>query len=225
MRDDAAVLASGDASAALGGFLITGRSGLLSGPSVATHRGWCPVESLTLGDRVLTFDHRMQAVTDIQRDVFAPPEGILPDDQRLVRVPAGALFNDHETFLMPEQGVIIESDEVCDAMGDPYAVVPANALLGLRGIEPVEPGPLLQVTTLAFDGDEAIYLEGDLLVYCPHPQQPLFDTGAQNPLYPVLSGASARNVAARLLGGGHDEGGLVAPFPGTSQGAFPALSA
>lgn len=184
------------------GMLITGQSGFTAGTQVASERGWCPVEDLKVGDRVLTFDHGMQTVMDIQRERIHLPA--LPSPRRYwpMLVPAGALFNNRPMWLMPEQGMLVESDAAEDVLGDPFAVVPARMLDGLRGIAPADPGPQISVTTLAFARDQVIYLEGGMLAMCPHPE-PVWGSGAASGrLYEPVDGAQARYVVDSLIRGG-----------------------
>lgn len=197
--DGSAALPSSEARATLGGFLITGQSGLLSGTYVASNLGWRPVEALAAGDQVLTFDNGMQTVTDIQREVYDAPQAHLSGHQRPVIVPAQALYNRRDLWLMPEQGLLVESEEFSDAAGDPYVVVPAETLIGLRGIEVASTDETLETTTLAFARDEVIYVEGGLLAHCPHPLQLLFEHNDEVSLYNVLNRADARRVAKRLI--------------------------
>ena len=193
-------LPSQNSSAAFGGFLITGQSGLLAGTHVASNLGWRPVEALTVGDQVLTFDHGMQTVLDIQRESYVTPQTALDSLHRPVHVPAEALYNRRDIWLMPEQGLLVESDEAEDAVGDPYAVISANMLSGLRGISSGISAGDIEVITLAFAKDEVVYVEGGMLAYCPHPRQLLFDGTMQRaPLYNVLNGASARYVVDCLI--------------------------
>ncbi|MEY8840691.1 Hint domain-containing protein, partial [Cribrihabitans sp. XS_ASV171] len=113
-------------------------------------------------EKVLTFDHAMQTVTDIQRERFVFPDHALPDDRLPVHVPEGALFNRRDLWLMPEQGMLIECEAVHDAVGDPYAVIPARLLCGLRGIQTGRPANAVEVVTLAFAQDEVVYVEGGM---------------------------------------------------------------
>ena len=41
--------------------------GLMAGTRVASNLGWRAIEALAVGDMVLTFDHGMQAITEVRR--------------------------------------------------------------------------------------------------------------------------------------------------------------
>ena len=167
--------------------LITGQNGFVAGTRVAGSPGWQAVEKLDEGDLVLTFDHGMQPIVDIQRETLVMPNSTLPGAQHPVLVPSGTINNQREIWLMPEQGLLVESDVAVDAMGDPFSVVPSRALLGFRGVRTAVPGETLEVTTLAFEQDEVIYAESGLLMYCPRPRQILSGTkAAEETLYNVL---------------------------------------
>lgn len=189
-----------EALAAFGDMLITGQSGLLSGTRVPSNLGWRSVEELKVGDLVLTFDNAMQPIVDIQRETLVLPEGRNLGAQQPVRVPKGALFNRQELWLMPDQGMMVESEVAQDVLGDPYAVVPARMLVGFRGIESGLPGDRLNVTTLAFRRDEVVYLEGGMLAHCPCPQQVLNRPGVSaRGMYDVLEGRAARYLVNCLI--------------------------
>jgi hypothetical protein len=199
-------------SGAMDGLLITGQSGFVSGIHVASNRGWRAVDTLSVGDKVLTFDHGMQTVVDIQRETLFAPEHSLSRSQCPVLVPKGAMNNRKDIWLMPDQGMLVESDVAIDAQGDPFAVVPARALKGLRGIRSAPQLDHLNITTLAFANDEVVYVEGGLLAFCPRPRCILTDAaspGAQ--LYDVLDMRAARSLVECLID--EDAGGALVCDP------------
>lgn len=189
-----------DAGATLSDILITGDAGFLSGMHVATAFGWRAVEDLRAGDLVLSFDHGLQPIMDIQRETRLPAESGFRGDQSLILVPKGALENGADIWLMPEQGVLVESDTVLDIMDEPFAVLPAQALKGFRGIRSQVPQDPLRITTLAFRDDEVIYVEGGLLGYCPRPRSFLMDDPHTVPgLYDMLPPRAARYLVGCLI--------------------------
>lgn len=181
-----------DRSSAIEGLLITGQSGFISGTHVASNLGWRAVESLRVGDKVLTFDHGMQTITDIQRQSQAWLGRKLPKTHLPLMVPRGALYNRRDMWLMPDQGLLVESESIEDALGDPFAVIPASVLHGFRGIERSDPGERPDVTILAFAQDEAVYVEGGMLAHCPKPRCILRDDiNTSQSIYDVLNISSA----------------------------------
>ncbi len=186
-------LRASEISGAMDGMLITGQTGFIGGTHVASNLGWRGVDALCAGDLVLTFDHGMQPIVDIQRELlFMPADGV-PEAHCPVLIPEGALHNRTDMWLMPEQGLMVESDAAIDALGDPFAVVPAQALIGFKGVRRAEEYDRLEVTTLAFANDEVVYVEGGMLAHCPRPRRILTDMAEpEQPLYDVLNLHDAR---------------------------------
>ena len=162
--------------------------GLMAGTHVASSLGWRPVEAITVGDNILTFDNAMQPVVEIRRDVKWRDATSIPEARWPVRIPAGAMGNRCDLTVFPNQGILVESDAANDPQGDPFAVVPAVALDGSRGIHRVAPQHQVEIVTLYFEQDQVIYVEGGTLAYCPHPGDLVGDDLAQSAcFYDVLS--------------------------------------
>jgi len=187
-------------SGAMDGLLITGQAGFVAGTHVASNLGWRAVEALSVGDKVLTFDHGMQTIVDIQRETLFAPENTLPPAQCPILVPRGAMNNRKEMRLMPDQGMLVESDAAIDALGDPFAVVPARVLKGLKKIRSAPPVDRLDITTLAFANDEVVYIEGGMLAHCPRPRCILTEAATiEGSLYDVLDTRRARFLVDCLI--------------------------
>lgn len=137
--------------------------GLTSGTRIATATGWRAVETVAVGDRVQTFDNGVQAVVAVTRSSQSVDADTTPAFAEPIDVPAGALGNDEPMVLLPEQAVMIESDAAEALTGDPFALVPAKALVGFRGIERFRAVRAYEVVTLHFANDEVIYVEGGAL--------------------------------------------------------------
>lgn len=183
-----------------GDVLITGQAGLLAGTSVASNLGWTRVERLSVGDKVLTFDHGMQMVSDIQRDTIHAGDMMLSGAERPLQVPAGALHNQDTLLLMPDQGLMIESEDVSDPNGDPFAVIPARALNGVWGIGPADPMARLDITILSFLQDDVVYLKGGVMAYCPRPRTILTDLPTRSETeYTVLDPFTAHSIVEDML--------------------------
>ncbi len=141
--------------------------GLMAGTKVASNLGWRVIEALTVGDSVLTFDHGMQQITEIRRQTFWLDAPDTNPASWPVIVPVGALDNREELTLLADQGIVVESDAAADAFGDPFAVVPAHALEGVRGITRAAPMQKVELIAVYFEGEEVIYVEGGALIHCP----------------------------------------------------------
>lgn len=183
------------------GGLATLTHGLMVGTRVASNLGWRPIEALTVGDKVLTFDHGMQPIAEIRRaylwlDAPETAEALWP-----VVVPVGALGNREELSLLPDQGVMVETDGAMDAMGDPFAVLTARALVGVRGITRRRPMHRVELISLYFDAEQVIFAEGGALIHCPPNLTALdrfIEVGGEA-RYPVLDGAEAQVLADFIM--------------------------
>ncbi|MCA1776857.1 MAG: Hint domain-containing protein [Loktanella sp.] len=142
-------------------------TGLVAGTKVATKMGWRVVEAIAPGDMVLTFDGGMQEVKNVTRQVVWAGGDLRDPDSWPLFVPAGALGNQADMSLMPGQAVLVESDTAEAVFGDPFAMIPAKALDGFRGITPTAPSPRIEVVTLEFAQDEVVFANIGALFFCP----------------------------------------------------------
>jgi hypothetical protein len=140
--------------------------GLVEGTTVATQDGWRAVESLRKGESVLTFDGGAQRVIAVLRDQIWGGLGSCPEHLWPLHVPQGVIGNGREMLVMPHQGVLIESDEITDQWGDPYAVVPAAALAVLDGVEREEPYGTVEVVLPIFEEDQMVFADQGALCFC-----------------------------------------------------------
>lgn len=177
----------------------TGEGGFLTGTHVASNLGWRPVEALSVGDRVLTFDHGMQVIVEMRRETILISESDQTDAQCPLLVPQDALHNRVEMWVMPDQGILLESDLAVDAQGDPFVVVPACALEGYRGIQRASAGQRLELVMPRFAQDEVIYLEAGLLGYSPMPRNILETAQPEDGIYRVLAQDAARDLVVNII--------------------------
>jgi Hint domain len=139
-------------------------SGLTAGTRVATGREWRAVERLSVGDRLMTFDNGLQSIVAITKSTHFAAAGDMPAFAVPIHVPIGAIGNDEPLVLLPEQIVMIESDAAEALTGDPFALVPAKALEGFRGIDRIRGLRPVETLTLHFENDEVIFAEGGALL-------------------------------------------------------------
>ena len=175
-------------------------TGLIAGTRIATTMGWRQVEAIAVGDTVLTFDNGMQTVAEVNRTTAWVDAPWTAESMWPVHIPAGALGNYVEMTVPVEQGLMIECEAALDQHGDPYVIVPALSLAGLRGITRRAPSEQIEVVTLTFEAEQVIYAEGNLLAHCPA-SYVLLDvmlSGGQ-PAYDVLSVKDATFLAERLI--------------------------
>ncbi len=168
---------------------VTGvMSGLIEGTRVATAMGWRPVEAIAAGDKVLTFDAGLQVVTRIDRRAVWAGDTACPARFWPLEVPAGALGNREMMHLLPNQGVMLESDAAELVYGDPFTLLPAQALDGVNGIHRVPPRHGIDVVILHFETEQIVFANSGALFFAPSSRDLLdraFD-GDAAPLYTVL---------------------------------------
>ena len=144
-----------------------GDAGLLAGTRVATAMGWRPVEAIAEGDRVLTFDHGLQAVEKVVRVRLWPDPADCAARFWPLHVPAGALGNRDAMHVLPGQNVMIESDAAEDLYGDPFSLIPAKAVEGAAGVHRVPPEADIEVIVLHFARDQIVFANNGALFLCP----------------------------------------------------------
>lgn len=198
-----------EATGAVDGGTFAAR-GLLAGTRVGTSMGWRAVEALAPGDMVLTFDNGLQPLVEVRRETYWHND-VAMGDVNVVMVPAGAMGNSVDVTLLPDQGVLIESEAACDAQGDPFAVLRAKALDGFRGIIRAAPEPQMQVITLVFENEEVIYAEGGILLHCPRAMMRLDDLGHTLPAYEVVADRNAAFLVECMAV--EARGGALVPHP------------
>lgn len=142
-------------------------TGMISGTRVATAIGWRDVGALQVGDQVLTFDGGIQTIMAVTRRVLWDGAGACPRRFWPLLVPVGGMENAKPMRVLPHQGVMIESDAAEEALGDPFALIPALALEGVSGIERIFPNDTIEVISIVFERDHMIYVEEGALFFCP----------------------------------------------------------
>lgn len=181
--------------------------GLVAGTRIATAMGWRPVEAMAAGDSVMTFDHGLRPVVSVTRCQLWTGTSPCPRHLMPLAVPTGALGNGSPMLLLPEQNVLIESDLAESVFGDPFALIPAAALEGFRGIDRITPHQRVEVVVLHFEEDEVIYANGTGMIHCGSVHGStvtnLFDDSA---LYSALPLDMARAI---VKGMGEAEGARV----------------
>ena len=187
-----------ETSAARDGAAIN-TTGLLSGCYVAAASGWRPVESVAVNDMLLTFDYGLWPVREVRRETLCVAGMLTPSVYDSVFVPANALGNTKDIELLPDQGVLIESDAACDVHGDPFAVVLARSLVGFRGIRRTPARREIEVITLVFARAQVIYANGGALVHCPPAEVCLSDFGKTRDTYDVIPSDEAEFLVECMM--------------------------
>ncbi len=180
--------------------VATGHPGLIQGTMVATSQGWRCVETLNEGDEVLTFDNGLCPVKQVRHSRMTLGQTDSDAMMSPLYVPRDTMGNRFPLWLRADQGVLIEHDLVEDALGDPFAVVPACALEGYRGITRAATQVHMDLVQLTFDEDEVIYVEDGMLAYCPTLSDLLQRSlSPQDHLYTVMSKNGARELVIDMI--------------------------
>lgn len=169
------------------------QTGITAGTRVASNLGWRAVEKLAVGDKLLTFDNGMQVITDIRRRKLRLGAAGGRDGEQVVIVPAGALGNRNAIGLAAGHGVMLEAEDDPHQEEDPFSVVPARILIGLRGIHATPADHEVDLITLVFEHEEVIYAEGGLLLHCAAPVGSNL-SDAQGSPYRVLCAQRSREL-------------------------------
>lgn len=179
--------------------------GIVAGTRVATVGGWRTVEDLLPGDPVMTVDNGPQRLVDVRRRALWSGPEPCPAELSPLAVPPTALGNRTALLLLPEQLVLVESDLAEASYGAPFVLIPAAALEGWRGIEPIAPHRRVETVSLHCAGDEIVYANGVGLIHCP-PREAAADAApppgrpARTPSgYAVLPLDMARIMVACLI--------------------------
>ena len=142
-------------------------TGILVGTAIATSFGWRPIEAICCGDMVLTFDHGFRAVTGVRRVLLWNGQGKCPAALRPVRIDANVLDNTQDVEVLPEQGIMVESDAAVDYRGDPFAVLMPRSMEAYGFADNVEPSQPIEAIVLEFEDDEVVYGQSGLHFHIP----------------------------------------------------------
>lgn len=181
----------------------TGATGAMTGiigtTRLATPEGWRDAATLQAGDMVMTFDGGFQPLRAVRRRLLWSGPGPCPERFWPLLVPAGAIENVKPMTIPPRQGVMLESDLAERALGDPFALIPAAALEGARGVERVFPKDAIEVICLDFGADQVVFAEHGALLFCPAGcdlVQRALTGRAQHSPYRMLPEASAAELVS-----------------------------
>ncbi|MEO1138690.1 MAG: Hint domain-containing protein [Pseudomonadota bacterium] len=176
------------------------KTGLISGTKVATAMGWRAIEAIAVGDNVLTFDAGLKCVTKISRIRLWSGQDDCPRQFWPLEVPVGALGNRETMQVLPAQNIMVESDTAEDLYGDPFSLIPAEAIEGLYGVRRVPPQLDQEIVVLHFAADQVVFADNGALFFCPSYVDMLESacSDAAQPFYSILPMDEARNLAVQI---------------------------
>lgn len=166
-------------------------SGLLRGTLVETEHGWQEIESLSPGQTVQTLDGGLARLRRLDRRRVAGGR-----HGALILLPGGVLDACSDLLIPPGQHLLIDTLDDPGLDGAPFALVPAQALLALKGPRRVHVDADFEVLTPLFTEEEVVYAQSGVLLFCPGLME-----GAQghpgSVFFPTLAGARARDFLRR----------------------------
>lgn len=169
--------------------------GLFASTPVATDDGWIKAGRLVAGDRVLTFDGGPREILSLTMQTISPS---VPHAAWPLRVPKGVFGNSNDILVLPEQGLMLESDLAEELYGEPFVTMPAHALEGWHGIVRVRP-PQEAVVQLVFERADLIFAGRDMLLTCPGLPQLCASLGAESHTALPLGPAAARHLVLCMI--------------------------
>ena len=144
--------------------------GFFAGTEVATRYAWSKVETLKVGDMVLTAENGEQMIMGIERGSLTVAAHAAAAKQWPLLVPEGALGNEKALLVSPGMRVVIEDETAGALFGHGCVSVRAESLIGHRGIARARVGKTLKHVSLVFDKPQTIVAEGGLFFDVPDAQ-------------------------------------------------------
>lgn len=132
----------------------------VAGTRLATPEGWRPIETLAVGDLVMTQDHGMRPIRWIG-STTCPAEGAFAP----IRIRKGALgqgLPSRDLLVSPQHRMLLRSRIAERMTGAREVLVPAKKLLSLPGIDVVLDRAAVTYLHLMFDEHEIVFAEGAL---------------------------------------------------------------
>jgi Hint domain len=152
--------------------------GLVQGTRVAGKNGWQAVETIATGDVVLTADKGMQIVTAVQRRFLSMDDSSV-GRHWLLHIPAGALGNQQDMRVLPDQMLHSEAETETEAEAEGETASGTEAgtgrlssftaatLEGTSGIYRIPVTGGLEIITLSFAQPHPVYSALGVCFICP----------------------------------------------------------
>jgi hypothetical protein len=165
--------------------------GIVAGTLVECAKGWVPVETLRIGDKVQTLDGGLARIHCIDRRTLAQQA-----ECALIHVPGGTYDACSDLMLVPGQHILIDTLNDTLLGAAPYTLVPAVALTSDHLVRRSFPDLKVEVITPQFADEEIIFVNSGVLLHCPS----VIDGAGRYPddsFFPRLDAASARAFLTR----------------------------
>jgi Ca2+-binding RTX toxin-like protein len=121
---------------------------------IMTDRGDRPIQSLEIGDRVITRDHGMQKIRWIGSRKVPAKDNMAP-----ILFKQGVFKNTRDLVVSPQHRMLFQGEQAELMFGQSEVLVPAKQLLGNDGVYQVIDG-FVEYFHVLFDNHEIIYAEG-----------------------------------------------------------------
>ncbi|MEL6582519.1 MAG: Hint domain-containing protein [Pseudomonadota bacterium] len=133
------------------------------GTMILTPQGARPVESLKIGDLVVTRDEGLQPIRWVGRKKITGARLVAFEDMRPIRLPANLLapgWPDRDTAVSPLHRVLVR-DSACRLwLNQEEVLVPAKMLVGYNGVEVERDLTAFDYIHILFDHHQVIYANG-----------------------------------------------------------------
>ena len=132
------------------------------GTMIATPRGERAVETLQVGDRVITRDNGIQRIRWVGKRVLGAAELVRSAHMQPVRIRKGALGNglpERDMLVSPNHRVLVANDKTALYFEESEVLVAAKHLTGLEGVDFAGPGAVTYIHFM-FDQHEVVLSDG-----------------------------------------------------------------
>ncbi|WP_274963515.1 Hint domain-containing protein [Thioclava electrotropha] len=133
------------------------------GTLIATHSGARAVESLQVGDRILTRDSGFQVIRWIGTRALSAAELLAKPEFRSIKIAPGALGAnqpEREMRVSPQHRILLTGPRAQLIAGEPEVLAAARHLVGLPGIEIDEEAEAVTYIHVMFDNHEIVFSDG-----------------------------------------------------------------
>ncbi|WP_176473884.1 Hint domain-containing protein [Actibacterium ureilyticum] len=139
--------------------------GLTGGTLLETESGWRPVDAITVGDRIHSFDGGLRQVQAVRRH-FVTRDALITAGILPVRIAGGTLGACSDLVLMPGQGVLCPV-EAARHGGQEHRLIAARDLRDRAGVAQRPARAALALTELGFAEEEILWANTGVLLHCP----------------------------------------------------------
>lgn len=168
--------------------------GMPVGTLVETEQGWDAVETLSVGQMLVTTEGDLKPLTRVEHSFATLPRGL-----GLIHVSGGIFPGVSDLVLLPEQLILLTSPLAEVRFGTPDVLLPAAALDVAMGVEVASGGIQVQLTSFGFEDEEVIFAGGDMRLHCPKARDAsVLTTTPGSDFWTVLDAEDGRSLTRDL---------------------------